>query len=641
METRGRYVLIGAFTVFGFLGIVGFLMWFGAAQSNRQFAYYDVLFDTVSGITRSSEVRFAGLPVGQVQELDLDPLGSGMVRVRLEIAALTPVRTGSVATLEGQGVTGTSIVAITPGDPSQPLLRDTVEGVPIIPSGLSPLQSLTVSGPALLEQALQAAERINTVLSAENIEHVESIIANVDEASARLANTLANADEAMAGIGGAVEAISGLSDAANVIAERAGPLIDTAGAAIRDFAGLRDQAASALDAGTRALTAAEEAIATDLRPALADLAQTSGQLRETVATLAPEAEGLVSSWNATGQAAAARLAEAEPLIASLTATAQAIDAETIGRLNATLDTLSTELPQIAAQLRETADALGPGVQDLVATWGETGTQATARLAEAQTLIASLDAAATRVTALTDTWTAAGSAATARLNEAEPLIASLRASASAIEAETLERLNATLDTLSTELPQIATQLRQTVDRLAPGAEQLLATWDETGTAAAARLAEAETLIATLDTAAAAVTAVSQTWNSTGTEATARLDEAEALIASLRASADALDAETIGRVNAALDQMATDLPALTGDLRQAGASAAEAFTAISDMVGRIRGPLDSFLSAGLPEYTRLGGDLRGLTSNLSSLVAGLRSGPAGGLISNDRNVPEFRR
>ena len=53
METRGRYVVIGAFTVFGFAGLMAFLMWFGVAQSNRQFAYYDVLFDSVSGITRS------------------------------------------------------------------------------------------------------------------------------------------------------------------------------------------------------------------------------------------------------------------------------------------------------------------------------------------------------------------------------------------------------------------------------------------------------------------------------------------------------------------------------------------------------------------------------------------------------------
>ena len=79
METRGRYIVIGAFTVLGFLGILGFLLWFGAAQATRQFAYYDVLFDNVSGITRSAEVRFAGgrrgAALGLADVSHLRPLG--------------------------------------------------------------------------------------------------------------------------------------------------------------------------------------------------------------------------------------------------------------------------------------------------------------------------------------------------------------------------------------------------------------------------------------------------------------------------------------------------------------------------------------------------------------------------------------
>ena len=69
METRARYVLIGAFTLLGFLGILVFLLWFGKAQSDRQFSYYDVLFDSVAGISRGSEVRCAGLGVveGEIQ----------------------------------------------------------------------------------------------------------------------------------------------------------------------------------------------------------------------------------------------------------------------------------------------------------------------------------------------------------------------------------------------------------------------------------------------------------------------------------------------------------------------------------------------------------------------------------------------
>ena len=44
METKANYVLIGAFTILGFLGILLFLMWFAKLQVNRQFAYYDIYF---------------------------------------------------------------------------------------------------------------------------------------------------------------------------------------------------------------------------------------------------------------------------------------------------------------------------------------------------------------------------------------------------------------------------------------------------------------------------------------------------------------------------------------------------------------------------------------------------------------------
>src|SRR5690606_20076891 len=133
--------------------------------------------------TRSTEVRFAGLPVGQVQDLDLDRAGSGKVRVRLEIDALTPVKTGSVATLEAQGVTGTSTVSITPGRPQEPLLRDTVEGVPIIAAGRSALQNLSEAAPALLAEALRTVEGLNAILTPENRDRISSTIANLEDAS--------------------------------------------------------------------------------------------------------------------------------------------------------------------------------------------------------------------------------------------------------------------------------------------------------------------------------------------------------------------------------------------------------------------------------------------------------------------------
>ena len=115
METRANYVLIGACALVGILLGLGFFVWLAKLQIDRQYAYYDVLFDNVSGLSRAADVRFSGLSVGQVVSLDLDDEGSGRVRVRIEVAADTPIHEGATAQLQAQGVTGVSLVSIDRG----------------------------------------------------------------------------------------------------------------------------------------------------------------------------------------------------------------------------------------------------------------------------------------------------------------------------------------------------------------------------------------------------------------------------------------------------------------------------------------------------------------------------------------------
>ncbi len=161
METRANYVLIGAFTLAGIvLGLV-FFVWLAKFQIDRQYAYYDVLFEDVSGLSRAADVRFSGLSVGQVVSLDLDDQGSGRVRVRIEVASGTPIHEGATAQLQSQGVTGVSLVSVSGGDADKPLLRETAAGgVPVIPGERSVVQSLTEDAPDLLTEFDQARPRL-------------------------------------------------------------------------------------------------------------------------------------------------------------------------------------------------------------------------------------------------------------------------------------------------------------------------------------------------------------------------------------------------------------------------------------------------------------------------------------------------
>ncbi|MEM6948216.1 MAG: MlaD family protein, partial [Pseudomonadota bacterium] len=73
METRGNYILIGAFTLLGAIGLVVFFLAFARLEIDRSVSFYDVRFESVSGLSAASDVRFAGLPVGQVVDVRLSP----------------------------------------------------------------------------------------------------------------------------------------------------------------------------------------------------------------------------------------------------------------------------------------------------------------------------------------------------------------------------------------------------------------------------------------------------------------------------------------------------------------------------------------------------------------------------------------
>ena len=115
METKANYLLIGLFTITGLLCSMAFLLWLAKVQVDQQYSYYFVHFDNVTGLSNAGDVRYNGLPVGRVVDLQLDPDDPAKVRARIELDVQTPIKTDTVATLQSQGVTGVSFVALTGG----------------------------------------------------------------------------------------------------------------------------------------------------------------------------------------------------------------------------------------------------------------------------------------------------------------------------------------------------------------------------------------------------------------------------------------------------------------------------------------------------------------------------------------------
>jgi len=194
METKANFVLIGAVTVLGVLGLLGLLIWFAKVEIDRQYAWYETLFESASGLGMAADVRYNGLSVGTVIGLGLDADDPSKVRVRIEVTADTPIKTDTVAQLNSQGVTGVAFVALTGGSPEAALLRDPIDltVIPMIQSELSVVQALTEDAPDLVAEAVAAIKDFRNVMGPENQTAVSNMLQNIEAASGQLEQALSD-----------------------------------------------------------------------------------------------------------------------------------------------------------------------------------------------------------------------------------------------------------------------------------------------------------------------------------------------------------------------------------------------------------------------------------------------------------------
>lgn len=228
MERNANYALVGLATMILFVGLVVFVFWLARLQFNQDYDIYDILFtEPVRGLSEGGEVHFNGIKVGEVTKLALDRRDPNRVIARVRITSEAPVRVDSRATLEPQGVTGVNYVQITAGTPSKKLLKDTVppDEVPVILSQRSTISDLLEGGGTVLSRTIEALDRINRVLSDQNIRTLTATINDVQSITAE-------ARERKAIIADAQRVLQSAEQAANEITEltrNANEILDTDG----------------------------------------------------------------------------------------------------------------------------------------------------------------------------------------------------------------------------------------------------------------------------------------------------------------------------------------------------------------------------------------------------------------------------
>jgi len=94
----------------------------GSIGRDRTYSVY-AMFEDATGLGVRSRVQIAGIPIGQVDRIELDQ-ATARAKVWLKIKQQYPLHRNATITKRSESILGDFLLDLTPGTPNQPLLKD-------------------------------------------------------------------------------------------------------------------------------------------------------------------------------------------------------------------------------------------------------------------------------------------------------------------------------------------------------------------------------------------------------------------------------------------------------------------------------------------------------------------------------------
>lgn len=245
MERKSPYVLIGAAMILFVAAVAGFVIWKLRAGDRASYAYYDILFSgDVQGLTNDSPVFYRGLRVGRVVSIQLTSrvdtqrsTGRERLSEKIEVTVAVDwaidIRDRSYAVFEKPFIAGSPFIQIVGRldvDQVKPKKKLGDKPYPEIREGASFLQATSTSAQELLTKASTTVDRLNDLLSPDNIGAFTDSLKNLQTATNAFAKsdtaiqtTLAELPGAIADFRKTFAKLNDLSNSLTLIAQEIGP----------------------------------------------------------------------------------------------------------------------------------------------------------------------------------------------------------------------------------------------------------------------------------------------------------------------------------------------------------------------------------------------------------------------------------
>lgn len=200
MNRHVNYTWVGSFVIVFVAILVWLAIWLSAAMNDKKYHTYQVLAQAdISGLSLSSAVRFSGVKVGTVTQIQIDKRNSQAVIITIEVVDGTPITTSTVATVQTEGITGVQYIGLKSLLAKAPILKvKKGSKYPIIPFQPSLFMRLSSAIQLITGQIEKLSTSVQNILSKENWTSITDTLKNVDKITSNLANQSQRIDKIVA-----------------------------------------------------------------------------------------------------------------------------------------------------------------------------------------------------------------------------------------------------------------------------------------------------------------------------------------------------------------------------------------------------------------------------------------------------------
>ncbi len=211
-KDKSKYIKLGFFIITGLVFFVVAIFYIGSKSNlfTPTIRVYTT-FSSVSGLLEGNSVRFAGIDVGTVQNIEITASNKVVVTMIIQSDVKKFIKKDSEVSIGSEGLVGNKIVAISPGTPESPSVKDGDEIKSVQPVELSDIFKS-------LNESTVNAQRISADLA--------DIVAKVNDGKGTLGQ-LVNNDQLYRTVDSTVTGFAIATGKVNKVIEKVASSIDT------------------------------------------------------------------------------------------------------------------------------------------------------------------------------------------------------------------------------------------------------------------------------------------------------------------------------------------------------------------------------------------------------------------------------